>query len=208
MAMHDSLSDESPSDITGSVTNWLRDLERGCDDAAAALWNRYFASILAIARARLSSADRRVADEEDIAVSVFDILCRGKIEGRFPQLQDRDDLWRLLVVITHQKSIDRHRHATRQKRGGGKPEVSIEAPMVVLAQITSQAPTPDFLLMMEDEYQRLLGLLRNVQLRQIAISKMDGVPNKDIAKAQKVSVRTIERKLRLIQEKWASLLAK
>ena len=40
-----------------------------------------------------------IAEPEDVALSAFNSLCRGLENGRFPKLQDRDDLWRLLVVI-------------------------------------------------------------------------------------------------------------
>ena len=53
-------------------------------------------------------------DAEDAALSVFDSFCDGAARGRFPQLVDRDDLWRLLVTITTYKVTD---HA---RRHGGR----------------------------------------------------------------------------------------
>jgi hypothetical protein len=84
----------------GSVTHWLGQLCAGDQAAAQPLWERYFQRLVDQARARLRATPRRVADEEDVALSVFDSFCRGAERGRFPQLSDRDDLWRLLVVIT------------------------------------------------------------------------------------------------------------
>ena len=53
-------------------------------------------------------------------MSAFQSLYEGLRKGRFPRLEDRDDLWRLLVHLTACKAIDRHRAMNRQKRGGGK----------------------------------------------------------------------------------------
>ncbi len=86
----------------GSVSRWLGDLKAGDAAAAQPLWERYFARLVGLARAKLRGARRggAAADEEDAALSAFNSFCAGVACGRFPQLADRDDLWRLLVVIT------------------------------------------------------------------------------------------------------------
>ena len=43
---------------------------------------------------------RRDFDEEDVALSVFQSLCDGVKSGKFSRLDDRVNLWALLVVIT------------------------------------------------------------------------------------------------------------
>ena len=62
-----------------------------------------------------------MADEEDAALDAFNSFLAGVVRGRFPQLNDRDDLWRLLVVLTVRKAIGQRRDLTRQKRGGRAP---------------------------------------------------------------------------------------
>jgi hypothetical protein len=52
-----------------------------------------------LARARLRNTPRRIADEEDVAPSAFDSFCRAARAGRFPRLDDRHDLWQILVLI-------------------------------------------------------------------------------------------------------------
>jgi hypothetical protein len=106
----------------GSVTNWLVQLKEGDAAAAQPLWERYFPRMVVLARKWLQGARRREADEEDVALSAFDSFCRGAAQGRFPQLADRDDLWRLLVVVTARKALDllgRHRPGRRGQRLGG-----------------------------------------------------------------------------------------
>src|SRR4051794_39017001 len=92
----------------GSVTRWIGDLRSGGDAAAQRLWERYFDRLVHLARNKLRALPRRGAaeDEEDAALSAFDSFCRGVARGQFPRLTDRDDLWRLLVVLTVRKAFD------------------------------------------------------------------------------------------------------
>src|SRR5450631_1794747 len=106
-----------PSD--GSVTRWIDQLQVGDAVAVRQLWQRYFQRLVGLARKKLADAPRSMADEEDVALSVFDSLCRQAEQGRFPDLADRDGLWRLLVVMTVRKAGYLRRHETRLKRGGG-----------------------------------------------------------------------------------------
>ena len=55
---------------------------------------------------------------------------------------------------------------------------------------------------LNEQHQRLLGLLANDTLRRIATWRMQGETNEDIAAKLKLSVRSVERKLHLIRECW------
>src|SRR6266851_2896457 len=103
----------------GSVTYWIGQLKAGEAAAAQPLFERYFAQLVRLARARLRGRPGRVADEEDAAIVAFASFCRGAEKGKFPKLKDRDNLWRLLVVITARKVIDQVQRAQTQKAGGG-----------------------------------------------------------------------------------------
>ncbi len=106
----------------GSVSRWIIDLKAGDTQALQPLWDRYYATLVERARAKLRTLHSSTAlnDEEDLALSAFQSLFQGVREGRFPRLEDRDDLWRLLVHLTACKAVDQHRPENRQKRGGGK----------------------------------------------------------------------------------------
>src|SRR5947208_11944952 len=99
----------------GSVTRWVAALKNGDAAAAQPLWERYHRQLVALARQKLQSARRRMADEEDIVQNAFHSFFQGIARGRFPQLNDRDNLWRLLVVITARKALDQlaHEHTLR-----------------------------------------------------------------------------------------------
>jgi DNA-directed RNA polymerase specialized sigma24 family protein len=55
---------------------------------------------------------------------------------------------------------------------------------------------------MAEEYQRLLERLADPDLQALAVAKMEGYTNEEMAERFDCSVRTIERRLRLIRRKW------
>ncbi len=158
-------------DERGSITGWLGNLREGDQAAAQPLWERYFSKLVVVARTKLKRMRRTTADEdeEDAALERVQQLLRGAARGQFPQLADRDDLWRLLVVITARKAMAQANRQGRQKRGGGRvvDEAVLfgkgleggEGSIVGLELIAAAGPTPEFAAMMAEECRRLLDAL-------------------------------------------------
>ena len=204
----------APADeLAGSVTQWLGGLKAGDDQALQPLWDRYYAALVERARTKLNALRSATAakDEEDLAASAFQSLYDGVRAGRFPRLEDRDDLWRLLVHLTACKSIDSHRAESRQKRGGGR--VFNEADMRAghtgdqdqgnpLDRIIGTEPSPDFAAMVAEEYVRKLDALEDRSLRGIAELKLACYSNDEIRQRLGCSLRTVTLKLELIRKKW------
>lgn len=197
--------------MSSSVSEWIIGLKAKDGEAIRKLWGRYYHELVAFARQRLSAKERQVADEEDIATSVFDTVCRGAADGRFSTVEARDDLWWLLLSITGQKIVDHRRRINAAKRGGGTVvrESELESPRdgtapFGFANIISQAPTPDFLAMLDEQFQRLMGILRNKELRKVANWRVEGLSVKEIAQQLDSSERTVERKLALIRSHWST----
>ena len=183
-----------------SVMDWFHELEQGNSAAAEALWNRYFPELVRLAREKLRGVPGRMADEEDIALSVMDSFFGAAQEKRLPDMADRKDLWRLLLWITANKVIDLKRRETRQRRGGGR--VHNESDGAALAQAISDTPTPEFAAMMAEECRNLLEKLRDPQLQELAVAKMQGYTNQEIADRLGCKLRSVERQLHLIRKIW------
>jgi DNA-directed RNA polymerase specialized sigma24 family protein len=184
----------------GSVTRWLGPLRAGDATAVQELWERYFHRLVRLARARLRDTPRRAADEEDVALSAFDSFCRNAEQGRFPQLADRDSLWRLLVTITARKAAHQIRDEGRLKRGGGgAPAGEADA---VLAEVLGREPTPDFTAEMVEEYQRLIDRLPDQELQAVAVLRMEGYSVEEVAQKVGIAPRSVKRKLALIRTVW------
>ena len=199
-----------PGDGEGSITGWIAGVKSGDLAAAQPLWERYFSRMVDLARARLRASGRRgrdaASDEEDAALSAFDSLCAGLARGQFPQLADRDDLWRLLVVITTRKVQAQGRRRLRQKRGGGhvRPASDLADPGSgddddLLAQAVGSEPTPEFAAMVAEEYRRLLDRLDDDVLRKVAVLRMEGFTTDAIADQLGCARRTVARQLALIR---------
>ncbi|HEV3261787.1 MAG TPA: ECF-type sigma factor [Gemmataceae bacterium] len=193
---------------TGSVTYWIERLKAGEPAAAQQLWEGYFDRLVRLARARLAAAPRRAADEEDAALSAFDSFCRGAAEGRFPRLHDRDDLWQLLVLLTARKASNMVRDERRLRRGGGKVWNASALPRrgspqgPALADVAGREADPEMAAQMAETCRELLGRLGDATLQEIAMWKMEGHTNEEIAAKLGRSVGTVERKLHLIRVIW------
>lgn len=194
----------------GSVSNWIAALKDGDSAAAQPLWERYYSQLVALARKKLGAGTRQAADEEDVVQNAFHSFFKALGQGRFPQLDDRDSLWRLLVVITANKALKQLTHASRQKRGGGTFTGSLginpfgKEDEAALVQVVGTEPTPDFAAQIAEEYRRLLDLLQDETLQQVAVLKMEGSGNDEIAEKLGCSRRTIARKLESIRVLWSN----
>jgi DNA-directed RNA polymerase specialized sigma24 family protein len=192
----------------GSVTGWIDKARQGDRQAAGPLWQRYFHRLVSLARTVLKAAPRRLADEEDVALSAFDSFFRGAEQGRFPNLDDRDGLWRLLVVLTQRKAAHLKRDECRLKRGGGAVLDQAALARAVgggegeLDAALAEGPTPDFAAQVAEECERLLRRLDDPGLRALAVSKMEGYTNEEIAAQLGCCVSTVERRLRVIRRVW------
>jgi RNA polymerase sigma factor (sigma-70 family) len=186
----------------GSITWYIAGLKRGDSEAAAALWERYFRRLASLARSRLRAADRRATDEEDVALSAFDSVCRRAAQGRFPQLDDRDDLWRLLVVITVRKAIALAGREQRPRRGGGQVRLLSELESAEAERVLGSEPTPELAAQAAEQCRHLLGLLGDESLRHVALRKLEGYTNAEIAAELGCVEATVERKLQRIRAVW------
>jgi RNA polymerase sigma factor (sigma-70 family) len=191
-------------DADASVTQWIAGLKEGQASAAERLWEHYFHRLVGLARAKLNPSQARVADEEDVALSAFKSLCLGAADGRFPQLRDRDNLWPLLVVLTVRKARDLVKHERRQKRGGGTKTTRLDSNQAEWEAIVSQQPTPEFTVMVAENCERLLETLDG-QHRKIALLKLEGYTNAEVAERLNCGLRTVERRLELIRRTWLEL---
>jgi RNA polymerase sigma factor (sigma-70 family) len=185
----------------GSVSVWLTQLKDGDADAARQLWDRYFRRLVGLARLKLRGAAGRAASEEDVALSAFASFCRGVECGRFPHLNDRDNFWHLLVVITARKSAHHLRRERQQKRGGGLPAGDV-ADLPDPEELLSREPTPEFAAEVAEECRRMLDRLDDPGLEAVALWKMEGYTNDEIAARLRCAPRTVERKLQLIRSLW------
>jgi DNA-directed RNA polymerase specialized sigma24 family protein len=73
-----------------------------------------------------------------------------------------------------------------------------------LEQVVGEEPTPEFAAQVAEEYQRLLDRLGDDSLRQVAVLKMEGCTNDEVAQRLDCSRRTVARKLETIRIIWST----
>jgi DNA-directed RNA polymerase specialized sigma24 family protein len=192
----------------GSVTFLLARLRSGDREATGPLWERFFPRLYGLARKTLAGQPQRVADADDAAVSAFASFWRRAERGDFPDVLDRDSLWNILGTITVRKARKQVRREQAQKRGGGNvlgenrlsgAEGAGELP---LDEALGRLPAVEF-----DLYCEELLLMLDEPLRQIALLRLMGHTNHEIADLLECTDRKIQRKLQLIRLKWEHAVA-
>jgi len=186
-----------------NVSHWINLVKHGDSTAANRIWQHYFDRLVRSVRHRLYGQSRAVADEEDIVLSVFDSFYCAVEKGRFPDLSDRDDLWRLLLRMSARKVVDKRRHDLRQRRGGHEKIKSLDhaGDDGTVIEAIGDEPSPEMVLMMQESVGQFFSHLGVGQLREIAGAKLEGYSNAELAQRFDCSERTIERRLHLIREK-------
>jgi RNA polymerase sigma factor (sigma-70 family) len=186
-----------PMESPEPITHWLRLAQSGDSGAAQPLWEHFFRRLVALARKRLDGAAGGAANEEDVALSVLNSFFRGAREGAYPDLNDRADLWRLLVFKTVRRAIDELRRERAQKRPGCRARASDAE----LQQVIGREPTPALSAEFADGCRQLLDQLPP-DLRQIAGWRLEGHTVQEIAEKLGVVSRTVIRRLGVIRDIW------
>jgi RNA polymerase sigma factor (sigma-70 family) len=192
------------------VTIWIDELRCADEAAAQNLWNHFVGRLYELGRKKLRQETKRVYDEEDAAQSAFHSVCAGIRAGRFPDLHDRDGLWRLLVVITARKVAHRQRY-DRQERRDIRRNVSeyIFAPSAEESAFAglgpiAREPTAEFAAEFVETCERLFQGLNDPALEQVVTLRMEGHTDSEIADKLKCSRRTVQRRLEVIRRHWSS----
>lgn len=179
--------------VSQSITRWIRALQDGQESAFGPLLDAYFDRLVQLARKRLRDLPGMAAYDEDVALRSFYSLCqRMRDPERHLELENRNDLWRLLATRTISRAID----LIRRHRPGEIPGAHD------VERLLTRAPTPEEAAEMADECERLLGLLDQPELRQIALLKVAGHTDEEIADQLECVPRTIRRKVQRIRLLW------
>ena|SRR5262245_11713936 len=181
------------AEVSQSITRLIRAMQEGRTSAVGPLLEAYFDRLVQLARKKLKDLPGMAAYDEDVALRSFHSLYQRLHDPTRPlQLDSRDDLWRLLAMTTISRAIDLvRRHRPGEVPGGHDVE-----------QLLTREPTPEEAAEVADECQRLLDLLPEPELRKIALLKVEGYTNEEIASQLDCVPRTIERKVGRIRHLW------
>jgi hypothetical protein len=193
----------------GSVTRWIEGAKQGEDSAVyQAIWIRYFDQLVTLARQLLHENARGAADEEDIAINVLDCICRGFKNGRFNYVDNRNILWKVLNTLISRRVFDHHQ---RVFAAPNNVTYSInvsdsEGSLNWLDQIADKNPSPAEAYELIDTIEAGMRSLTRDYLKSVAIQKLEGLTNKEIAKQEGVIEETIRRRVDKIRDTWTKHL--
>jgi DNA-directed RNA polymerase specialized sigma24 family protein len=91
----------------------------------------------------------------------------------------------------------------RRKRGAGKVLALTDLDDQDLSAVLGAEPTPELAAQMAEECQNLLACLEDGSLRRVALWKMEGYTNREIAGRLGCIEKTVERKLMSIRRLWS-----
>ena len=100
---------------------WLDDLAEGKPEAVQEFWSNYGDSLQRVAERQIADWLRRRVDPEDVVQSACRTFFRRAGEGDF-SLENKDDLWKLLLTITLNKVRMQARFHTRNRRSISKEQ--------------------------------------------------------------------------------------
>lgn len=198
-----------PNETPGSVTQCLNNLRRGESDAQQLLWDRFLDRLLGLARNRLRGLQDPMTEPDDLASIVFYDFLLGIKKNSFNKVDDRHDLWQVLVMLTNRRAIDRRRKARAKKRDFVSNHVirsNSKQPLDTIDTIISRDPRPEEAVILADEIRLRLDSLCDERLVAIAKGKLAGKSHEEIAANLDCSTRSVERKLVIIRRKWGDAL--
>ena len=193
--------------VTILIGKLQSDNRKEFQDAAAQIWSRYFGDLLELARRRIAPGLRRRVDEQDVLQSMYKSFCLRQQRGQYT-LGDRTDLWKLMVTIIQNKASNAAAHHKRQRRDvrmekqdPGDDGNASASPHIEREE--APEPTPAEAAVLVEALQNRLEGLDETQ-RQLALWKLAGYTNEEIAGPEMMNcaVRTVERKLALIRDRW------
>lgn len=200
------MNEEALAELTALLVR----IQNGRDDEACQeLWDAVFDRVITVARKRLSSHHRRVVDEEDIALSAINSFLRAAETGRLRSYQHRDELWRVLFLITARKVLHRSTEQSAEKRGNGlvRGDSVFSTSDGINAGGIDSFPDPRhpdrFVDSLIGECRERVESLPDETLRTIALLRMEGFEVAEIAAQLDLAVATIKRKLARIRQIWS-----
>ena len=190
-----------------TVTAWIEGLRDGSETAAAKLWEHFLQRLTLLVCNRLRTTSKSISDEEDVVLDACEACFRALKAGRYPLIMNRDDLWKMLAVIAERKAIDQIR---RSKKGvdGKRVDISFtsvssdSSVMDGIQQWPCTEPTPEFATVFSENLKNKLSALDDAR-REVALLKMQGYKNREIAEKIGKAIPTVERYLKLIRETWS-----
>jgi DNA-directed RNA polymerase specialized sigma24 family protein len=172
----------TPDDSFEQLLARMRDRDA---EAARQVFERFFARVVGLARARL---DRRLAaklDAESVANSVMATFFRRSEGGEYA-VSEWSEMWSLLATITVRKCLNRARKFRNQGRDAGR-EIALED-----VYLLDREPSPEEATLIQDLYENALRSFSTAE-RDVIERSLQQQEVQEIVAATGLSERTVVR---------------
>tara|TARA_R110000868_G_scaffold411767_2_gene709411 strand:+ start:21326 stop:22735 length:1410 start_codon:yes stop_codon:yes gene_type:complete len=166
----------------------LQMYQAGQSEAATAIFDRYVARLIALARSRIGSKLGRRVDAEDIVQSAYRSFFVHASDDEF-QLKEAGDLWRLLASITLNKL-----YGQIEKHTAAKRSIHHEDPTDLATAARTPEPSAEEVVAIIEELHTVIRELPPEE-RMVLTASLQGQENPEISKSVNRSERTVRRLL-------------
>jgi DNA-directed RNA polymerase specialized sigma24 family protein len=159
----------------------------------------------------LETEERKSGCSKDIATDVLMKISRDLTAGRHRQLNNRQDLWILLISIVNEHIVQHRKD--RIPQGGSIPqELSITDYLSNCEQdlefLLSKGNRYGSLQEILDRFEDLISIVKDKQSKEVAILKLQGYSNREIGSQLGIVGKTVDRKVNKIISRWKHYLDK
>jgi RNA polymerase sigma-70 factor, ECF subfamily len=185
-----------------SFDDLMARLRAGDNDAATQVFNRYASRLIELARQRLDPQIRSKVDPEDVLQSVFRSFFMHQAAGDITGLENWDNLWALLVVITMRKCgrrIEYFHSASRDvlREEAPVPDTDLESHSD--SGTSSDEPTPSEAAILTETLEQLMNSLEGRQ-REVLSLILQGYSVPEISSLMGCTERMAYRVLNRVKE--------
>jgi hypothetical protein len=159
-----------------------------------------------LAALQLIKSDDRSIDEEDVAQSTFRTVYLAVMNGKYPDIEDRRDLWRLLLVSTLNRVRRHHRDSHTLKRSVNELVTQDQSRRRLIMEISGPDAQAEMADLIETLFRRLDQEDPTGELRQIALLKLEEHSASAIARRLKRRKNHVLQRIRLIRILWEESL--
>lgn len=180
-----------------SFQDLLKQLQRGDQDAATKIYERYAQQLIAKARIHLGTRLQHKVDAEDLVQSVYRSFFHRFDQGQY-ELENWESLWGLLILITLRKCGRKINHFYANKRDINReiePNIGTEESARHWEAIARE-PTPEEAAVLTETMEHFLETF-NPRQRKIITLFLQGYTQQEISSQVGCSERTVRRVLDL-----------
>ena len=167
--------------------DWLGNLADGRADAVEEFWDKYGEALQRVAERQIASWLRKRVDPEDVVQSACRTFFRRAGQGDF-SLDNKDDLWKLLLTITLNKVRMQARFHSRNRRNVSKEQAMPEAASLQPAEWDNAIESIELKDMLDNAFADY-----DEEKKQLLDMWLEGRTQNEIAKEIGCSERTVRR---------------